>query len=126
MIKKKVFIATVAILSAVVIVQTLIITRPFARRHEVLTAEDAILIAQADLVRRYGSEEISEREFTAWKSGRFWNVLEVVEVLEVDDVEFHRTMLGYPPRVFVRISNGRTILAWSDGVVQRNLRRILD
>ena len=104
MVKKKVFIATVAIQSAVVIVQTLIITRPFARRHEVLTAEDAILIAQAELVRRYGRGEILGKEFVVLESGRHWTVIE--------DVLMH----GHQPRVDVRKSDGRAIVLWRDSL----------
>ena len=73
MIKKEIFILTVAALSVIVITQMLIIIRPFNRR-EVISSEDAILIAKAELVRRYGREEILGKEFCADRSGKYWYV----------------------------------------------------
>jgi len=116
MIKKKVFIVVVAALLAIVVIQALIILRPFEGRHSVMTEEDAILIAKAELVRRYGAGEIRGMEFVACEGDRFWHVYEVVGIIEINGIRIPRMQLGYPRRVDVRISDGRAFSLWSDGL----------
>jgi len=108
-IKKKVFIVVVSALSAVVIIQSLIIIRPFGRR-EVTTSEAAILIARAELVRKYGEEEIDGMEFDAFidaSNRRYWQIGALPG------------SFGYPPRVYVRVSDGKAVEIWRDGVRNR-------
>lgn len=126
MITKKVFLVVIATMLTIIVIQALIIVSPFSTLYGVTTEEDAILIARAELLRRYGPGEIEGTEFTAWRSGRFWRVLEAVYIFEIDGVEFRRTQVGYPPCVFVRASNGRAIVLWSDTYIHRTLRRLLD
>jgi len=109
-VEKKKVIIIILLLSAIVLIQALIIIKPFGRR-EVTTPEEAVLLAKAELVRRYGMEEISGKEFRAIISGRYWRITQ--------DLGQNQFQLGYPPQVYVRVSDGRAISLWRDGVRHR-------
>ena len=110
MIKKKVFIIIVAALSAVVVIQSLIIFRPFGKQHEVTDPENAILIAKAELIRRYGEAEIRGKEFIVFVDQDHPNQLYVTENIAIFD---------YSEHVYVRRSDGRAVVIWRDNVILR-------
>ena len=105
MIKKKVFVLTVAVLSIIIITQTTIIAVPHLRVGcEVTTQENAILLAKAALLRKHGESAI-KIEFRAVIFGDqpgYWHVTENVN------------SLGYSPHVLIRRSDGKAIVRWKD------------
>jgi len=105
MIDKKVFIITVVVLSVVILLQAVIIVTPRFLMQEVTTPEAAILIAKAAIVRRYGEEEIREKEFDAVIFGtqtNYWNVATLPSHFDNQ------------PYVLVRISDGKVIMRWKN------------
>jgi len=105
MINKKVFVITVIILSVVIILQTVIIVTPRFVMQKVTTPEAAILIAKAAIVRRYGEEEIYEKEFYAVIEGtrpNYWYVLALPPHLDNQ------------PHVLVRKSDGKVLMRWKN------------
>ena len=105
MVKKKVLIITVLVALLVIIaVQTVIIIKPsIIGRHEVTTAENAIILAKAALLQKYGEAEI-QIEFNAlrfYDNPGYWCVN-----------EYSTVRLGRWPYVLVRVSDGKVILKW--------------
>ena len=73
-------------------------------RHEVTTAENAIIIAKAAILQAYGEEELQKvsdnlNAFIDYTQPNYWHVAEI-------------NTLGHPPSVFVRVSDGKVILKW--------------
>jgi len=119
-VKRSVFITVVSAMSAMIVIQALIVIRPFSRRHEVTSPENAVLIAKAELIRRYGEEEVTGLELHAHLYGSplsrrliYWSV---TKIPPGSDDNLPRTYYDYPPRVYVRQSNGRAISLWRGGV----------
>ena len=105
MIKKKVFIIFVLALLVVIAVQTIVIIKPgIIGRHEVTTAENALIIAKAAILQEYGEAELQKVSdnlgaFIDYTHQNYWCVAE-------------RDVLDYAPSVFIRISDGKVILKW--------------
>ena len=103
MVKRKILILLIAALSTVSIFQAIIIIRPF-NRHAVSTPENAIIIAKAELLRRYGEAEIDGLEFDAVRFGEqpdYWNVIALPP------------LLSSQPHVLVRVSDGKVVMRWT-------------
>ena len=105
MIKKKDFMITVAVLSIIIITLFAICVVPHLLGGcEVTTPENAIILAKAALLRKYGEAEI-QKEFDAVIFGdqpEYWYVSEKV------------SSFGYPPHVLIRRSDGKAIVKWKD------------
>lgn len=104
MVRKRVFVITVIALVIIIGVQTLIIVDPaIIGKHKVTTPENAIIIAKAALLKKYGEKEISQIEFDAVIFGdqpSYWNV------------SANTDTLGFAPHVLVRRSDGKVMLRW--------------
>ena len=105
MVKKKVFTITVILALLVVIaVQAVIIAKTsIIGRHEITTAENAIILAKAAILQAYGETEI-QIVFDAMLSydhPGYWYV-----------DEYSTDRLGQWPHVLVRVSDGKVILKW--------------
>ena len=107
MIKKKDFFLIVSVLLIIIITQTIIIINPRTSGYnEVTIPENAITIAKAALLEKYGEAEVYGMEFVAlksWDSPNYWHVTE-------DDPY----RLGIGPHVLVRMSDGKAILRWKE------------
>ena len=102
MITKKQFKFTIIPLLLIIFIQTLIINRPFIK-HPVTTPENAIIIAKAELIRRYGEAEVLNLEFKAVRLGDFPNNWYIIALpLRLDD----------QPYILVRIADGRVKMRW--------------
>ena len=99
---KKSFYVVVLIMSVVIIIQSIIIAYPF-KTHPVTTPESAIIIAKAELIRRYGETVVTDVEFIASKIGYYPNNWFVTEV---------PLWLGDGPFVLVRMSDGKVKMRW--------------
>ena len=103
MIIKRVFVITVFVLLAVIVAQAVIIAKPTViGRHEVTTSENAVLLAKAAIMQKYGEAEILQKEFVASIDGsntRYWYVGEV-------------NVFDNSPHVLIRRSDGKVILKW--------------
>lgn len=105
MIKNSVFVITAVIMFVIIVVQAVILINPPIGGHEVTAPENAIIIAKAALLQKYGEEELQKVQngFAARISidyPAYW-------VVQVD-----KAMLGYPPRIYVRQSDGKAIVRW--------------
>lgn len=105
MVKKQVFIVTIALLLAVILVQEILLNHEILLvENPVTTSENAVIIAKAALLQKYGERAIYGKSFDAFidaSNPEYWQVSEL-------------NMLGYPPHVLVRRSDGKAILHWED------------
>ena len=105
MIKKKVFIITVLALLVIIAAQTVIIMKPsIIGRHEVTTAENAIIIAKAAILQKYGEAELQRVSdnllaYRHYEQPNYWLVSE-------------RNTYDDSPHILVRRSDGKVILKW--------------
>ena len=120
--KKKIIIIVAVLLFALVLSVAIPISRMFFRplgRQEVLTPEHAIQIAKAAIIQRYGEAEIEGMEF--WACDLLWPYWWVEEGSKYN----LRGSFGYPPRVFVRKSDGMAVLLWRTSTLTIIVRRVL-
>ena len=103
LVERKILLSLVIALSIVSTFQAIIIARPF-NKHVVSTPENAITIAKAELLRRYGEAEIDGLEFDAVRFGErpdYWNVIALPP------------LLSSQPHVLVRVSDGKVVMRWT-------------
>ena len=105
MTRQKALVITALALVVIIAIQTLIIIKPeIIGRHEVTTAENAIILAKAALLQKYGEAELEKvsdnlRASIDYTYQNYWCIAE-------------RDVLDNAPSVFVRISDGKVILKW--------------
>ena len=90
-----------ALLFAVVVLIVIAISPLW--KNEVTTPDNAILIAKAEILRRYGEQEIEGYEFEAFRSEsnpNYWYVFRLP------------VPLGDAPHVIVRYSDGKAKMRW--------------
>ena len=116
MIRRKVFMIWVITLSAIAITQAFVIIKPF-NRHKVTTAESALLVAKAELIRRYGEDEILSTVLFASEDCKYWwLVTEGTVVIQGETQTILPDGLDNTPRVYIRKSDGKAVVIWRDGV----------
>ena len=101
---KRIFVLSISLLSVIIVIQSIILIKPFNRKA-VRTPDTAILLAKAALVRRYGEAEFKEMEFDAVVFGtkpNYWYIC-----------EYDPNVYGYAPHVLVRMSDGKVRMRWT-------------
>ena len=107
MISKKKYILSITTLSIIIILQAIVITKPFTK-NVVSSRENAIIIAKAELIRRYGEAVIDGVEFEAYR---------FIEIPNYWYVFILPPQFSSQPHVLVRESDGKVKMRWTDSQI---------
>ena len=100
--KVKAPVISLLLLSAAIVIQQIVIYNSNVIGQQISTPESSIIVAKASLLRKYGEKEI-QIEFDANEThSDYWEVMEYSE----------GEVLGYPPCILVRKSDGRVVDLW--------------